>query len=254
MVEENLEGKIISGGSLSEYETYLHFDRELLRGKKILNFGSGGSNLGKDLRKDGIEASLIDLDLRFDPISQSSIGVVAEPFIEIVDLLIEPESDFHKSLVNLKRTLGDIKGRTILQGDGRFLPFADKTFDIVLSLKTTYQIPNEARKSVYKELMRVGKVLHCAPVLKSDFHILSGFAEENDYEVIYSGPPLAEEEVDEHFSDLNDYEHFKKRFSKEERISEPPDDDIKVSKLFGVVLGATFNGAVMILKRKEGTN
>ncbi|NMB56711.1 hypothetical protein GYA19_02120 [Candidatus Beckwithbacteria bacterium] len=41
--ERGLESKIVTGRTISSYERALHFSRELLRGKTVLNFGCGRS-------------------------------------------------------------------------------------------------------------------------------------------------------------------------------------------------------------------
>lgn len=251
MGERTLESQIISGSSLREYENLLHFNRELLRGNIILNFGSGGSNIGEQLKNNGVSSNIVDLDLRFDPISQGNPFIVIEPALEAVDSIINQQGNFHRKLLSLKRNLSGIQGRTIIQGDGRALPFKDQAFDIILALKATYQIPRNNRIKVYAELLRVGNILHCAPVLQSDFQMLTELARENNYDIIYCGPALANGGVNHQFHGLDEYELLKHQFPENERVLEPPDDDIKVTKVLGLVLGAQYKGGTMILKRNE---
>lgn len=251
MGERTLEGRIISGSSLRDYENLLHFDRELLRDNLTLNFGSGGANIGEQLKNHGVSSNIIDLDLRFDPISQSNPIMIIEPALDAVDSVISREGNFHRKLLGIKRNLSGIQGRTIIQGNGRALPFKDRAFDIILALKATYQIPRNDRKKVYAELLRVGNILHCAPVLQSDFQMLTELAHENNYDIIYCGPALMTGGVNHQFHGLDDYELLKHQFPENERVVEPPDDNIKVTKVLGLILGAQFKGGTMILKRNE---
>lgn len=73
-LEKHIKKNVINGRSLGQYEHYLSFDKEILRGKKVLNFGCGGSNIGNlsDIKDLGIE--WVDVDILPDPISVHEEG------------------------------------------------------------------------------------------------------------------------------------------------------------------------------------
>lgn len=185
----DFEGKHITGREWVQYKLTLGISSETLQGKKVLNFGSGGSNIGEELKKEGIVSQVVDLDLKFDPIGVDPY-YRPHPFKFIlahyanVPLKIFKHGKIHDKLVNIRRQFSGTDGRTFVQGDGRSLPFPDRAFDYVLAFASTYQIYYEAKEKVYRELMRVGKILHLGPIYKIDFNILQKLAEELGYEVV----------------------------------------------------------------------
>jgi 2-polyprenyl-3-methyl-5-hydroxy-6-metoxy-1,4-benzoquinol methylase len=70
MERVSLEGtNAITNRPLEEYCARLEVDLEFLSGKKVLNFGCGGSNLKKDIEKIGKDGSgFVDVDIESDPI------------------------------------------------------------------------------------------------------------------------------------------------------------------------------------------
>lgn len=144
------EFKTIKGRDWVLYQLYLGIESSELRNKRVLNFGSGYSDIGKTLSDKGLDCNIVDIDLRFKP--------------------------------------QNTEDRNFINGDGIALPFSDKTFDYVLALWSTYQIPLTNRKTVYKELMRVGKKLHFGPIFKKDFYILDELVKEKGYEILTCQP------------------------------------------------------------------
>jgi hypothetical protein len=253
--KKTLEGRIITGRGFSEYSGYLGVKPELLNNQIVLNFGAGGSNIQKDLDSKGINSFIVGVDIKKDPVAGDNI--LAQPFKIASDLSAKIENfpqNLRQKLISLYRTFGGTKGRTILQGDGRNLPFANQTFGTVLALYSTYQIPTEDKERVYRELLRVGKNHHYGPIFGDDFKLLSRLAAENNFEVVACQP-----EPRTIFGDVscmiksqNDYLEYMRRLKTKDRVKIPKSGQATATYLFGYpVSGAGGEGNVIILKKQD---
>lgn len=187
------EGSVVTGRGWIDYQVMLGVKPEDLKNETVLNFGSGASNLGMDLRTKGIDCTVVDLDLKYDPWgnSENKFGFFAAVPVHLYLKYFNPQGETRQRLVNLKRKIAGTEGRKFVQGNGRALPFPDGEFDHVLAFWSTYQIPQEAKEAVYSELMRVGKVLHLGPAHKEDYELLSKLAVEQNFEIVaYEFTPL----------------------------------------------------------------
>ncbi len=247
-----LEGLITSGNRLEAYENSLGFSAELLDGQRVLNFGCGASNIGQELELQGLSSRVVDVDL------QSDLSITPDqPIRWILSLpirglmrVVDTSHPLYKKLVTVNRYLSGTDGRTFVQADGRSLPFADDTFGTVLALWSTYQIPLEARKQVYRELMRMGEYVHIAPVFQVDYDMLVELANECDFEIVASHR-VSWRDLPFRFKNKEDYQKYIDGVSYEERVERPT---VRDSKVKITLLGRSANGEgghVMVLRRKK---
>lgn len=252
--KSGIEGKIITRRSLSKYERALQFKRELLRDKTILNFGCGGTNLHLQLKKEKINANVIDLDIQFNPIGSYSVIFIVKT-IDYLKSKINKTSKFYTSLTDFKKYVEHIEERKIIQGDGRNLPFADKTFDISLALWSTYQIPDEAKKQVFKELMRTSNIIHIGPIFKKDYTQLIDLSEEMKFNIVICTPftTFLMTKKDAFIAkSVSDYDKYIKNNEPKKRIVEPKDENPRVFRINdNPVLATGKGGDIMILKRQK---
>ncbi len=209
----DLEGAIVTPRHLSSYETDLGINLELLSGERVLNFGSGNSDIGKDLKDKGVDCQVVDLDL----------------------------------------VAGGEDRNNLVQGDGRALPFPDQSFDHVLGLWSTYQIPSQANERVYKELMRVGKIIHAAPVFKDDFRILQGLAQEEGYDIVGCKPMPKPGSVKKPFSftTVDDYGEYMRNNEESARIESPKRENPRIAVGLRRMQVSSKGGSSMVLMKKE---
>ncbi|MBU1130976.1 class I SAM-dependent methyltransferase [Patescibacteria group bacterium] len=248
-----LEGAIVTGRSWIEYQSMLGVKPEALKNETVLNFGSGASNIGRDLKTKGVDCSVIDLDLKYDPWenSENPFRLFAAIPVHLYLKYFNPNEQTRQKLVNLKRKIAGTEGRNFVQGNGRALPFPDEAFDHVLGLWSTYQIPPEAKESVYRELMRVGKTLHLGPIFKNDYDLLSKLAAEQDFEVVACQPIPLLKDVPFMFSSVEDYSRYMNQKDQEERISIPKRADSSVNTMLGMKSAGRKGGNTIILRRKS---
>lgn len=242
---KSLEGKIVTTRGLKKYAKFLHFEPTLLKDQKVLNFGSGGSNIGKELEGKQIPCSVTDVDLQVTGTGHFFAGLkFAEKFFGINE-----ESRLGKKLSNIHEQASHKNGRNFMQADGRSLPFADKTFDTVLALYSTYQIPDEDKNKVFGELIRVANVIHCGPITQKDFDVIRDLCQEANFDIVICRP-FSERGVFT-IATLGEYESYKEKYSEEERIKIPKIDSPKVTNLFGKpILARVSPGNYIVLKRK----
>lgn len=260
--KKSVESKIITGRDLASYEKFLGFDRSLFANQTVLNFGCGGSNISGEVRRSGIRANVIDLDLADDP-ATGKVGersFAAWP-LRLVDYFVDDNSALHRKLIDLKRRLGGVSGRTFVQADGRNLPFVDRTFDTTLAFFSTYQVPDNVKRQVFKELLRVSEALHCAPVTGKEFDILEELTQEEGYELIYSRPiPIATiphytfstvpKDARIKIANSDNYESYVKNTPYSERVRRPKAKSAWVISILGKPLGAIPKGNLVVMKRK----
>ncbi|MFH2022570.1 MAG: class I SAM-dependent methyltransferase [Patescibacteria group bacterium] len=248
-----LESAIVTGRSWIEYQSMLGVKPEALKNETILNFGSGASNIGKDLKAKRIDCSVVDLDLQYDPWenSENPFRLFAALPVHLYLKYFNPKEETRQKLVNLKRKIVGTEGRNFVQGNGRALPFPDEAFDHVLALWSTYQIPSEARESVYRELMRVGKTLHLGPIFKNDFDLLSGLAAELGYEIVACQPIPILKDIPFMFSSGEDYSKYIEQKGQSDRINIPKRDESSVNTMLGMKSAGRKGGNTIVLRRKS---
>lgn len=209
--EKKYKLNTITGRGWEEYEYLLRIKPEALTNETVLNFGSGFSELYKDLKDKGIDCNMVDFELRYRP--------------------WEP------------------KDRAFVQGTGVKLGFKDNQFDHVLALWSTYQIPPEDRKAVFKELMRVGKIIHMGPIFGNEYKMLNALVEEQDYEIVACKSLRNKSSF--MFSSKEDYINYMKKRSLDRIVALERDEPlIKTTKL-GMKYISYEGAKTIILKRKQ---
>lgn len=242
---KSLEGKILTGRSLKTYARRLHFSPDILTGQNVLNFGSGGSNIGKDLSKEGISSNVVDLDMQ---IVGSGKFLSWMKRVEVL-VGLSKDSSISRKLTNMHANSSKKDDRKFIQANGRSLPFADRSFDTVLALWSTYQIPDQDKAQVFGELMRVGNIVHCGPITSKDFDVVNNLCQDNGFDII-ACRPFKESGV---FTAANkdDYKTYKDKFSYQERVRVPEVDSPRVIEIFDRPIGASVSsGNYIILQRK----
>jgi len=248
--EKSIEGEAPSWRGLRAYADWLRFEPHLLTGQTVLNFGSGGSRIGKELEKKKILCNVIDVDLKL-----TGVGVKGFLFSAILPLIehhVDPNSNLHKKLSHVRRVFAGANGRKLIQGDGRTLPFKDRTFDTVLALASTYQVPEEAKELVYKELMRVGERIHCSPIHGNDFKVLEVLAQKDNFDIIVCHPTRTIfSKRDEFLADNIDYyQAYKEKYSEEQRVNLPTRNSANILKIFGKPMAGYGRGNFIVLQRR----
>ena len=226
-----LEGEVITGRPLADYQAQLDFKHKLLEGKKVLNFGAGNSLLEDDLRRKGVASTVVDVDISIDAASAYKI--------------ISPD----------ERTISAFADRKFAQADGRKLPFKDRSFDYVLALWSTYQIPPDAKKQVYGELMRVGDTLHVAPVFKRDYDVFRNMTFSSGFEIVSCQPYVHYLGVEDHkkearFTHESDYEEYMRKYRRSRRVKAPMGEDVEIySYAYGGRVAKSTGASTIVLRR-----
>lgn len=216
----------ITARGLNAYTTCLRFEPALLEGQNVINFGSGGSHIGKELEKNKVSSRVVDVDVQI-----TGVGRFFWRLRVIGNFLgIDDKSRLGKKLNSMHAKSACKEGRNFIRADGRSLPFKDKAFDTVLALASTYQIPYRDRETVFRELMRVGNTIHCGPIYESDFRILRRLSEESNFDII-ACPPFGKG-GDLAVNSPKYYQEYKDKYSSEQRIRRPSKES---SWAFGVL-------------------
>lgn len=188
--QTSLEGTIMTQRDWDMYEEMLGIKPGALEEEIVLNFGAGGSHLGRDLRAIKIDCTVIDLDSKFDPferIKDDRITLTTYRGVRQLASFLKRLNSPRVLQTNTYRLGQDVLGmldRDFIKGDGRSLPFADQVFDHVLALWSIYQVPVEDKEILYKELMRVGRILHIGPIFRNDYEILEKLSAESNYKIV----------------------------------------------------------------------
>lgn len=178
--EKSEINRITTARDLGTYCYDLGITKELLATGRVLNVGCGASNIDKDLPRSN-EGGVVNIDIQHDPyfsIMHNPLGSIAAKLATI----------FIPSRIDFKRKLAGVEGRTIAQADAQKLPFSDDQFDFVLAFWSTYQLPFERRVQAFREMIRVGKHIHIAPIFESDLEALYNLQHELNFTVISSSP------------------------------------------------------------------
>ena len=147
MIEDDVWDKydIVCGAVLGVYCKFLSIDKKCFEGRSILNFGSGTSNLGYELKMNGINYLVVDYDIK-------------------------------------KRSFKDTSGKrycVLGAKNNLFLPFKDEVFDFVLAFRSTYPNKDPEKIKIFKEFLRIGSNIHIAPVFKEDILLIQGVLEKS---------------------------------------------------------------------------
>lgn len=169
----------ITNRKLQDYCANLEIESSFLAGKKVLNFGCGGSNLKKDMEKlypdiQNVSEGFFDVDVEYDPIGSHGDSLCRDE--ELLRPKIQRRRNVESRSPQLvfqevhdhENEIFGIEGRGFIQANGVSLPFADSSFDVCVALWATYQIPEIEQRDVFNELIRVADVLHFGPVDGSD--------------------------------------------------------------------------------------
>ncbi|NMB56712.1 class I SAM-dependent methyltransferase [Candidatus Beckwithbacteria bacterium] len=240
--------------------------------------------VGPKLQESNVDANIVDLDLKFDPVG----GNFAVPIVKAIDYVrskLDQSGKPYEKLTKARRYVGGIEDRKFIQGDGRNLPFADETFDMSMALWSTYQIPDGAKESVFREIMRVSNTIHLGPIFKKDYELLQSLAEELNFEIVVCHPftiaseirsleemdPLLKidgvrSEFETFLSKVSktveednfkaqkdaDYQNYINQNEVDKRIVKPKEENSKVVRIFDVPVLATGEGSsFMVLRRKK---
>jgi hypothetical protein len=152
-LEKHINRNVINGRDLRNFERTLGFKRGDLEGHKVLNFGSGGSNIGKELKASGVNCEIVDVDILPNPHSVHDENFTPKEYVSrratLVrkiredaegQLLLKPIEEYENKLLG-------IDGRNFIQLDGSGkLPFKDGFFDDVFVSWVFHQIPEFERE------------------------------------------------------------------------------------------------------------
>lgn len=258
---KSLEGEIVTGRDLKTYERLLGLDRELLRDKTVLNFGPGLSHLQEQLGERGVASTVVNLDIIKEPLvsTHDVVRYGATLSLDLYRRLLDKFGADTAKVGQLQRRFKGVKDKTFVQYDGRKIPFADGSFDHVLALWSTYQIPHGEREGVFRELMRVGKHIHIGPIGKVDFTMLMQLAQTQGFDVVacesmYIRDMKRRIGLGVRMKTPEDYEAYMRSRPAGDRIREPLIDDLTFT-IPGVgtrMLHPIQGGSTIILKKKEG--
>ncbi|MDP1722154.1 MAG: class I SAM-dependent methyltransferase [Candidatus Gottesmanbacteria bacterium] len=257
---KSLEGEIITGRGLKTYERILGFDAELLRGETVLNFGPGLTHLEQQLGERGVPSTVVNLDIIKEPLISANdvVRYGATLSLDLYRRLLEKFGGDTTKVRALQKSFLGVKDKTFVQYDGRKIPFADGSFDHVLALWSTYQIPAEQREGVFRELLRVGRHIHIGPIGRGDFHVLGRLAGELGFDVVACASSYLSEAkrrvgLGYSMKTTSDYDAYLKQ-SASDRIHEPLIDDLTftVPGIGTRMLHPIQGGSTIILKKKEG--
>lgn len=250
--KKNLEGTIVTGRGLQQYENCLGFSAELLRDKKVLNFGSGHSHLEKQLRDRGIQSSVVNLDIIDEPKSfHNPLRFYASIPISLYRKFQENRGAETTKIREFERKLAGIDDRKYVKYDGRNIPFPDQSFDHVLALYSTYQIPSGHKAQVYRELLRVGKHIHMGPIFKKDYDIIAPLAQKLGFEIIacQSLEKLWMQRLigqGINIKNNSEYDRYRRSNSYEDRVNAPRAKDMIIAIPYGPALG--FGSSIILRK------
>jgi SAM-dependent methyltransferase len=175
---------VISGRSLDAYANALGFTPADLEGHQVLNFGCGGSNLGVELAKAGINCTVTDTDILPNPHTVHDERLSDEERWRrsvILRSKIADHEDGQPSLPAVEaheNTLLGIEDRTFVQLiPHALLPFPDDHFDDALVLWVYHQLPWENRTKYLTELLRVARTVRIAPAGQRELTEITDFLE-----------------------------------------------------------------------------
>ena len=209
----------------------------------------------------GIASTVVNLDVIKEPLisTHDVVRYGATLSLDVYRRLLEKFGADTAKVQELQRRFKGIKDKTFVQYDGRKIPFADGSFDHVLALWSTYQIPRGERAEVFRELMRVGKHIHIGPIGKVDFTMLMQLAQTQGFDVVacesmYIRDMKRRIGLGVRMKTPSDYQAYMRSRPAGDRIREPLIDDLTFT-IPGVgtrLLHPISGGSTIILKKKEG--
>lgn len=255
-LNDSREARLTTSRKISSYEKQLRFSRELLRNKTVLNLGCGGSNIKQDLTEDQIQTNVVELDLKFNP-GNSNLAAIAE-ITEYIKSKLSADNRLYKLAKKIRESVDkNIKNRDFTQANGRFLPFAKETFDFCMALWSTYQVPDDSKEAVFREMMRVSNIIHLGPIFKKDYNYLTHLSEKLCFDIVICHPFAIYLEKPDHFTinNLSDYAEFINKKPIHERVIEPEEESPELVKILPIfskdVYATSKGGSFMVLKRNE---
>jgi ubiquinone/menaquinone biosynthesis C-methylase UbiE len=135
-----------TGRSSKEYFKDLQIDLDFLRGKKILDIGSGRNIFARELKVQNLDFTSIDAFYALTPNEREEV------FEEL------NEKDFQIVKEQLDRISKDEKDSKLVAGKAETLPFRTESFDVVLA---EYSLPAHVESSgqIKDFLIEVARVL-----------------------------------------------------------------------------------------------
>jgi len=173
---------VLSGRSLDDYAEALGFTPAELEGHQVLNFGCGGSNLGAELARAGIECAVTDTDVLPNPHTVHDERLSDDERSRRSEILRHKIADHEDGQPTLpaieahENALLGIDGRTFVQFTSHApLPFPDNHFDDALVLWVYHQLSLHERGIYLAELLRVARTVRMAPVGRRELHEIADF-------------------------------------------------------------------------------
>lgn len=145
--KEKIWGEIRpTGRSAEECFEDLGISLEVLKGKKVLDIGSGLNQFAQDLKQENLDLTSIDMFYTLTPEERKEVFCELSP---------ESSETVKKSL---DRMVAKDKDSHLVGGRAESLPFLDEMFDVVLA---EYSMPHyaESRKSMRNFFFEVTRVL-----------------------------------------------------------------------------------------------
>lgn len=135
-----------TGRTAAEYFEDLDISPEFLKGKKILDIGSGLNKFAKDLKEYDLDLVSIDAFYALTPGQREEVFKDLSP------------ANFEDLKEDLDRITGENKDSKLVGGRAESLPFVDRAFDVVLA---EYSLPNHAEsfEQIRSFLFEVARVL-----------------------------------------------------------------------------------------------
>lgn len=136
-----------TGRSAEEYFRELGIPKEFLRGKKILDIGSGLNQFAQDLKPENLDLTSIDAFYALTPEQREEVFEDLTP------------DNFKILKKDLERITAEEKDSHLVGGRAESLPFQDEVFDVVLA---EYSMPHyaesfEQMREFFFEVARVLK-------------------------------------------------------------------------------------------------
>lgn len=249
---KSLEGTIVTSRKLRDYTDTLGFDPTLLNNETVLNFGSGRSMIAQELLQKGIHCNLVDLDIQKNSALLSPVRRYETLPIRTYLRVVNPQGEQREKIEQLMKRITKTEGRTYVQYGGRNICFKDQAFDHVLALWSTYQIPDDAKEQVYREIFRVGKAIHLGPIFEKDFTILTKLANEMEFDVIacqsYKISPGHRRAAPFNFSSQSEYDQYVRNNPIDKRVKIPKGKDAYGLPYLGAV---GLGGNTIVLKKRS---
>ena len=189
--ERHIVEEYVTGRELEDYSLELGVDPSFLEGKSVLNYGCGGSNIGRDLKDRGMQTKVYNADILPNPhtLQDESWARYSSEIFKRQAIMArkiresnDPQMIFSEIEEHENRMLG-IEGRNFLQvQDGLRLELADDAIDVTLLLYVLHQISRFEVTEACKEIFRVTKqVVFIFPVSRALLRDLEEAAQQQGF-------------------------------------------------------------------------